>query len=89
MMVKKAKDIMEAVRFASMWNMDGMVLLSFCADEYQELRSRIRIPFVVYDGYFQNRGRICNLLLDDRDGGRQMGEHLRSLGHRESAPARP
>ena len=60
-----------------------MVILSFCADEYQELRSHIRIPFVVYDGYFENNGRICNLLIDDRDGGRQVGEHFRRLGHRK------
>lgn len=83
MMVKKAKNIMEAVRFASMWNMVGMVILSFCADEYQELRSRIRIPFVVYDGCFENEGRICNIQIDDRDGGRQTGAHLRALGHRK------
>lgn len=84
MMVKKAKDMMEAAAFASMWNMDGMVLLSFCADEYQALRDKIRIPFVVYDGYFENRGRICNLQIDDWDGGRQAGEYLRSLGHRNA-----
>lgn len=82
MMVKKAKEIMESVPFASMWNMDGMVLLSFCADEYQQLRHRVHIPFVVYDGYFENSGKICNLQIDDRDGGRQMGEHLRRLGHK-------
>lgn len=81
MMVKKAKDIMEAAKFASMWNMDGMVLLSFCADEYQRLRDNIRIPFVVYDGYFENRGRICNIQIDDRGGGRQVGRHFRELGH--------
>lgn len=84
MMVKKAGSILEAVKFASMWNMEGMVLLSFCADEYQALRDRIRIPFVVYDGYFENRGRICNLRIDDRDGGRQVGAHLRELGHRRA-----
>ena len=83
MMVKKAANILEAVKIASMWNMDGMILLSFCADEYQVLRDRIRIPFVVYDGYFENRGRICNLRIDDRDGGRQVGAHLRDLGHRK------
>lgn len=82
MMVKKAKDIREAVKFASMWNMDGMVILSFCSDEYQQLRDSIRIPFVVYDGYFRNQGRICNLRIDDRDGGRQVGRHFRDLGHR-------
>lgn len=81
MMLKKADNIQEIEKFASMWNLDGMVILSFCADEYQQLRSEIRVPFVVYDGFFQNMGRICNLLIDDFDGGRQMGEHLRKLGH--------
>jgi len=81
MMIKKASQIMEAAKFASMWNMDGMVLLSFCADEYQQLRDSIRIPFVVYDGYFENRGRFCNIRIDDRDGGRQVGRHFRALGH--------
>ena len=82
MLLKKAKNIMEVVKFASMWNMVGMVILSFCADEYQELRSRIRIPFVVYDGCFEPGSRFCNIRIDDRDGGRQVGEHLRGLGHR-------
>lgn len=65
MMIKKTTDLMAAVKFASMWNMVGMVILGFCDHEYQELRSRIHIPFVVYDGYFENRGRICNIQLDD------------------------
>ena len=82
MMIKKTTDLLAAVKFASMWNMEGMVILGFCDHEYQELRSRIHIPFVVYDGYFENRGRICNLQLDDWDGGRQVGEYLRDLGHR-------
>lgn len=82
MMVKKAKDIMEIVTFASMWNVDGMVVLSFCADEYVELRQNIRIPFVVYDGFFDNTGRISNLMIDDFDGGRQVGAHFRERGFR-------
>lgn len=81
MMVKLAVQIGEIVRFASMWNLDGMVILGFCEDEYQQLRNQIRIPFVVYDGFFENRGRICNLTIDDYDGGRQVGEHFRRLGH--------
>lgn len=81
MMVKKAKNIMQAAKFASMWNMDGMVLLGFCADEYQQLRDSIRIPFVVYDGFLENGSRICNTCIDNRDGGRQMGAYLRELGH--------
>lgn len=81
MMVKRAGNIMESVKFASMWNMDGMVLLSFCADEYQALRDRLRIPFVVYDGYVDGADRFCNIQIDDRDGGRQVGTHFRALGY--------
>ena len=76
---EKVKEIMATVSFASMWNMDGMILLGFCADEYQLLRDRIRIPFVVYDGFFENDRNICNLMLDDHDGGKQVGKYLR--GH--------
>lgn len=82
MMIKKTTDLMSVVKFASMWNMVGMVILGFCDHEYQELRSRVHIPFVVYDGYFENRGRICNLQLNDWDGGRQVGKYLYNLGHR-------
>lgn len=77
MMLKKTTCIMDAISFSSMWNMDGMVLLGFCADEYQTLRDRIRIPFVVYDGFFENDRNICNLMIDDTDGGRQVGQYLK------------
>ena len=79
-MLKKTSDIMDIVPFASMWNMDGMVIMGFCEDEYQKLRDRIRIPFVVYDGFFQNDRNICNLMLDDYDGGRQVGAFFRENG---------
>ena len=81
MMVKKTDDIWDIVQFASMWNLDGMVLIGFCEAQYQELRDQIRIPFVVYDGFFENKDRICNLTIDDFDGGRQVGVHFRVLGH--------
>lgn len=57
MMVKKTRDIREIIRFASMWNLDGFVLIGFCSQDYLYLRSHIRIPFVVYDGYPDSRGR--------------------------------
>ena len=50
MMVKKAKCAEEIIQFASMWNMDGIVVIGFCAQDYMQLRSHMRIPFAVYDG---------------------------------------
>lgn len=82
MMVKATKDWNEIVRFASMWNMDGLVLIGFCESDYEKLREKMHIPFVVYDGYFKENKRICNLIIDNYDGGRQVGDYLRHMGHR-------
>ena len=67
MMLKKAKKITEIVAFASMWNLDGVVVIGFCEDEYQDLRDRIRVPFVIYDGFLDEQNRFGNLTIDDFD----------------------
>ncbi len=82
MMLKKTKEIMDIVCFASMWNLDGLIVIGFCEDEYQNLRDHIRIPFVVYDGFMKEQGRISNVTIDDFDGGRQVGKYLKEMGHR-------
>lgn len=84
MMIKATRDLSEVERFASMWNMDGMVLLGFCDSDYEKLRARMHIPFVVYDGFFEADRGICNLTIDNFDGGRQVGAYLRGMGHRRA-----
>lgn len=84
MMVKVTNNREEVVRFASMWNMDGLVLLGFCETDYKRLREKMHIPFVVYDGFLEKNDKICNLKLDDYDGGRQAGEYLYQMGHRRA-----
>lgn len=81
MMVKKAKDAGEIIKFASMWNMDGLVVIGFCRQDYVYLRQHIRLPFAVYDGFGDSFERIVNLALDNFDGGRQVGELFKRLGH--------
>lgn len=81
MMVKKAKRVEEILRFASMWNMDGVVVIGFCREDYTLLREKMRIPFVVYDGFCDRPERIVNLTLDNFDGGRQVAALFRRLGH--------
>ena len=83
MMVRVTGDWNEIVRIASMWNMEGLVLIGFCEQDYQKLRQSMHIPFVVYDGYFQETEKICNLVIDDYDGGYQVGAYLRKMGHRK------
>lgn len=82
MMLKKAKEISEIISFASMWNLDGVVIIGFCEDEYQDLRDRIRVPFVIYDGFLDEQNRFGNIMIDDYDGGRQVGAYLKELGHK-------
>ncbi len=53
MMVKVTNDREEVIRFASMWNMDGLVLLGFCETDYVRLREKMHIPLVAYDGFFE------------------------------------
>lgn len=84
MMVKKAKTMDEIIQFASMWNMDGLVVIGFCQQDYSYLRSHMRIPFVVYDGICQQPERIVNITIDNIDGGRQMGTYFKEMGHRKA-----
>lgn len=81
MLVKVTKQWDDIVRFASMWNMEGLILIGFCEQDYKRLRESMRIPFVVYDGFFQQSQGICNLTIDDFDGGYQVGSYLKQMGH--------
>lgn len=84
MMIKITSETSDIIRFASMWNLSGMVLIGFCCDQdYQELRSSMRIPFVVYDGFFDKPNRICNITINNFDGGYQVGKHFAKLGHKK------
>lgn len=82
MMVKPTTAWSEIVRYASMWNMEGLILLGFCQNDYSELRDSIRIPLVVYDGFFPESPRACNLAADNYGGGYQVGRYLYRMGHR-------
>lgn len=83
MMVKVTTEWNEIARFASMWNMEGLVLIGFCEQDYKKLRESMRIPFVVYDGFFEATQKICNLTIDNYDGGYQVGSYLSRMGHRK------
>lgn len=81
MMIKTTTEWNEIAKFASMWNMVGLVLMGFCEQDYQKLRDNMHIPFVIYEGFIKDGKGLVNLVINNFDGGRQMGEHLKSLGH--------
>lgn len=84
MMVKQAKNAADILKFASMWNMDGLVVIGFCHQDYMFLRSRIRIPFVIYDGFCDNPQRIVNITTDNFNGGYQMGQYFSQCHHQKA-----
>ena len=81
MMVKTTTQWDDILRFASMWNMEGLVLIGFCEQDYRRLRDAMHIPFVVYEGFFQELKGIGNVTIDNYDGGCQVGRYLKSMGH--------
>lgn len=82
MMIKKTVDINEIVKYASMWNMTGLILIGFCEQDYLYLKSKMHIPFVVIDGFFETIIQYGNVGIDNFDGGYQVGSYLIKNGHR-------
>jgi LacI family transcriptional regulator len=83
LMLKVTDKWNEIPKFASMWNMEGMVLIGFCEQDYKKLREQMHIPFVVYDGYMESSGNLVNIEVDHFDGGVQAGRYLKDKGHRK------
>ena len=83
MMVKKTTDSEEIIRFASMWNLEGMVLIGFCDADYMYLRNHMHIPFVIYDGFCDEGFGIYNITIDNFDGGFQVGELFKKKGYKK------
>ena len=81
LMIKTTSDISEIPVFASMWNMEGLILMGFCEADYEKLRNQMRISFVVYDGYFEKCSKVVNLVINHYEGGYQAGKYLKELGH--------
>lgn len=80
-MIKTTRTLDEVPAFASMWRMEGLILMGFCEADYAALRQAIRTPIVVYDGYMQGCPGVVNLVIDHADGGRQAGQYLKAAGH--------
>lgn len=80
-MLKEEPDINEIVRYASMWNMAGLVLIGFCATDYEKLRSNMHIPFVVVDAYQKDVHKYSDVGVDNIKGGFVAGSYLIEMGH--------
>lgn len=85
LMLKLTTEIKDILRFASMWNMVGLILMGFCDQDYQKLREQMHIPLVVYDGFSTGTGGLVNIESDHYMGGVRAGKYLKSKGHQNAA----
>lgn len=81
MMIKEERDIDRIVEYASMWNMAGLILMGYCSVDYEKLRAKMHIPFVVVDSYERNVKSYIDIGIDNIDGGYQAGQYLIRNGH--------
>ena len=84
MMVRTVNGFDEIISFATMWNLEGLVLIGFCSADYSHLRENVRVPFAVYDACGVMAERVCAVNIDDRHGGFQVGEYFRLCGHQRA-----
>ena len=82
-MLKEESDVHQIVRYASMWNMAGLVLIGFCAMDYEKLRNNMHIPFVVVDSYQKDVHKYSDVGVDNIHGGFLAGEYLIKKGHKK------
>ena len=83
MMIKEERNIDKIVEYASMWNMAGLILMGYCSVDYENLRTRMHIPFVVVDSYEYNVKSYIDIGIDNIDGGYQAGKYLIGKGHKK------
>ena len=86
MMQYVAPNVGDIVRLMKTWNVDGLVLSGFHAQDYKQIRAQTQKPMVFVDCYFGDVGiPYSNVGLEDQTGGRIMTEYLISLGHERIA----
>lgn len=81
MMLREEKDVNMIVRYASMWNMAGLILIGFCAVDYEKMREGMHIPFVVVDAYRSDVKKYSDVGIDNIKGGYLAGKYLLEMGH--------
>lgn len=66
---------------ASAWNMDGLIILGYSEDDYQELKKRVNKKMILIDAYPKKEYTFQNVGIDDYSGGYQVGEYLYTCGY--------
>jgi len=74
--------------FLRNWNVDGLILTGIYEDDFYDILTRLNIPVVLIDSYVSNP-KICNVGLEDFNGGYIATKYLIEHGHTSIAFASP
>ncbi|MDD3277807.1 MAG: LacI family DNA-binding transcriptional regulator [Lachnospiraceae bacterium] len=84
MMLYANPNIEECLHMALAWNIEGLILLGVEREDYYIFHSRLEIPIVTVDTYFQEKDQgYANIGLQDYEGGYMMAEYLIRQGHKK------
>lgn len=87
-MVRTIEDAPGLATICHIWNLAGIILAGMFRDEFFETVQQIGIPYVLIDSYV-DLPEVCNVGLQDEEGGYLATRHLLEHGHRRIAFASP
>lgn len=86
LMIRSVSSGEELMEFLRTWNVEGVFApLQFEDSFIYQVLSRLRIPAVLTDSYVTRQPHMCNIGLQDKEGGRIGTAHLIQNGHRRIA----
>lgn len=88
LMLRAVETTSDLMNFLHNWNVDGLFCTGVFQDEFFEALTSLKIPVVLIDSYVSHPN-ICNVGLEDYDGGYTATRYLIDKGHQQIAFASP
>jgi DNA-binding LacI/PurR family transcriptional regulator len=88
LMLRTVETTSDLMNFLHNWNVDGLFCTGVFQDEFFEALTSLKIPVVLIDSYVSHPN-ICNVGLEDYDGGYTATRYLIDKGHKDIAFASP
>ncbi len=88
LMLRAVESTSDMVSFLRNWNVDGLFFTGVFEDEFYEALNDLNIPIVLIDSYVPP-SKMCNIGLEDFNGGYTATRYLIDHGHRNIAFASP
>ncbi|MFT4144761.1 MAG: LacI family DNA-binding transcriptional regulator [Mobilitalea sp.] len=88
LMLRAVESTSDMVSFLRNWNVDGLFFTGVFEDEFYDALNELNIPIVLIDSYVPP-SKMCNIGLEDFNGGYTATRYLIDHGHRNIAFASP